>query len=199
MNDDRMREATGRGEAEWFDTIDADGLREADHSVIAAHLHDRYGLSSWWSQTVTVEYEKAVGRRVLGQTADGRFQVGVNRSLPADPAVLWETLESPEALELILGTVGRTGGFHALRGESGGVDFETTTYRPGSHVRLRFRMPDWSESSILQIRVTAKDTGGSTLSFHHEKLPDAAARADMKDRWIAAADGIGALTAGLGP
>jgi uncharacterized protein YndB with AHSA1/START domain len=37
--------------------------------------------------------------------------------------------------------------------------------------RLQWQPPEWSSHSILQIRLTPKAEGKTTISFHQEKLP----------------------------
>ena len=74
-SDESVRTATGRAWREWFDTLDGSGAREGDHKEIVAHLQRRHlqrrhhKADAWWRQTIAVEYERAVGGRVVGETA----------------------------------------------------------------------------------------------------------------------------------
>jgi uncharacterized protein YndB with AHSA1/START domain len=160
-------------------------LADAPHKQIADFLHRECGQSYWWAQEVTVSYEKRVGRRVLGQTQDGRFQIGVSKTIPASAETVWSYLESDAGREALFSGAG--GGFAELAELDGttpeGAHVQTTTYVPSSHIRMRWQSPDWDSPSILQIRVTAKSDSKCTVSFHQEKLPSQVAREAMRDRW----------------
>jgi Activator of Hsp90 ATPase homolog 1-like protein len=78
ITSDTVREATGRGWQEWFETLDEAGAKEWDHKGIVAHLeHERPEASSWWRQSITVAYERARGMRAVGQTADAGGEIRV--------------------------------------------------------------------------------------------------------------------------
>lgn len=193
MNNDTVRKATGRSFTQWFEVIESAGISSAPHKTIAEYLAALDGVSFWWAQSITVEYEKAVGRRVKGQTASGDFQVGVSKTLPVSTEVLWAFLESEKGLALLLSggnSVDSPAGsgvldsLMSLDGSTGdGLRVYTTTFHEGSHLRLQYTEPGWAAHSILQIRVRAAATGKTTLSFHQEKLPDMSARETMKTRW----------------
>lgn len=197
MNDQAIVEATGASLDQWADRIEEAGLGHASHKAIVDHLHRSHSVSYWWAQEITVEYEKRIGRRVVGQTQDGLFQVGVSKTLNAPAGAVWRYLESEAGRTALFGSA--SGGFAevaALEGEdANGVRVKTTTYVPESHVRMQWQRPDWIDASILQIRVTKKASSKSTLSFHQEKLPSEVARHEMRERWrnvcAAIADGLG--------
>jgi uncharacterized protein YndB with AHSA1/START domain len=204
MNDQAVERATGRSLAQWFDAITRAGKEEAPHKEIADLLHDRHGVSAWWAQEITVEYERRAGRRVLGQTQDGLFQVGVNKTIDAPAAQVWGFLQSPAGLALLAadpeGPVGSSpvgGGerrgpslpsglrtLEALDGSSpSGVHLRTTTFEAGSHVRLQWQRRRWARRAILQVRVTPKTEAKTLLSFHQEKLPSEEDRREMREHW----------------
>lgn len=58
---------TDRMLSEWFTLLDAWGARDRSHTDIARWLNTEQGVDAWWSQDITVRYEKHIGRRVLGQ------------------------------------------------------------------------------------------------------------------------------------
>jgi hypothetical protein len=82
LDDAAVINATGRSLGDWFATLDEAGARTRSHKEIARLLHDELGVPSWWSQMVTVEYERAIGRRQTGQSASGEYRTTVSRSLP---------------------------------------------------------------------------------------------------------------------
>ena len=163
-----MLKATGKTPEQWFAIIEKSGKSERPHSEIACYLYEEQNISYWWAQQITVDYEKFIGRRMTGQTEDGRFQIGVNKTVSASKDALWDYLCSEDGLSLLCNE---------------GAEAEITTSKSNSHFRMRWRMPAWSSHSILQVRVTDKGKGKTTLSFHQEKLPDAKARESMRERW----------------
>jgi uncharacterized protein YndB with AHSA1/START domain len=197
MNEQAFEQATGRSRSEWFEIIRSSGKTDPSHKEIADYLHDAHGVSSWWAQEITVEYEKHIGRRVLGQTQDGLFQIGVSKTIPAPAGKVWNLLKSAEGINLITsnpevdpppGGAGSAPGtpaaLDALEEQSTtGIQATTTTFTAGSHVRMRWQLPGWPTYSILQIRVTPKSETRTTLAFHQEKLPSREARDKMQTHW----------------
>lgn len=185
--DDGIEAATGATLEQWARRLEEAGLGGAGHAEIAAWFEDQGGLSPWWSQQAAVLYERAYRGRPLGMTADGTFQMGASRTFPCSAQRLWEVLESERSLGLIR--------------EPSSVPLRYTVRTEGSHFRIRWRGEGWPRDSTLQVRVVPKGPASSTLTFHHEGLPDAGARAAMLARWKAALDEIGAMidTEGLVP
>ena len=50
--------------------------------------------------------------------------------------------------------------------------------------QVRAAREDWLQRSTLQLRVIPAQSG-TTVAFHHERLPDGAAREQMHDHWPA--------------
>jgi uncharacterized protein YndB with AHSA1/START domain len=208
MNDQAVERATGRSPGQWIALIRDAGKGDASHKAIADFLHEAHGVSYWWAQELTVEYERRTGRRVPGQTQDGLFQIGVSRTLDAPPGEVWEALCSASAIRL-LGEDPEAGAspagsqasrplpglasLDALDGQSpSGVYLRTTTFEAGSHVRIQWRQPAWKTHTILQVRLTPKTDSRTILSFHQEKLPTEQARQKMREHWSRVAGEIAA-------
>ncbi|HET9545067.1 MAG TPA: DUF4287 domain-containing protein, partial [Gaiellaceae bacterium] len=81
-SEDALVAATGRRWKEWFAVLDAWGANERKHGEIARRLRSEHGVPGWWSQTVTVGYERARGLRVKHERPDG-FSVSVSRTVAA--------------------------------------------------------------------------------------------------------------------
>ena len=185
--------ATGKAPAEWQAVLDAAGARDWPHPRIVAWLHETHGLSGWWGQSVTVGYERAIGRRILGQTADAGFQIGVRRTVAAPAEAVWRLLLSPEGRALWLGTAEPAAlapgvAYQTPDGTSG----EIRVVKPGDRLRLTRRRPDDAASSTVQIALQPGEAR-TVITFHHEKLPDAAARESMRAHWRGVADRFVAL------
>lgn len=87
-SDDSLRAATGRGWDEWCDIIDAWPGHSGGHTAIATYVRDEHGVDGWWSQTVTVGYERITGLRLPYQRPNGTFNAGKSRTVKAEAAIL---------------------------------------------------------------------------------------------------------------
>jgi hypothetical protein len=106
-SDDALVAATGRGWNEWFTLLDAWGAAERKHSEIARQLRSEHGVPGWWSQTVTVGYERARGLRAKHERPDG-FSVSVSRTVAASAERLYASFaDERERNELVPGLVPR--------------------------------------------------------------------------------------------
>jgi hypothetical protein len=92
LTDESVRAGTGRGWDEWCDVIDAWHGRGDGHTAIASWLQNEHGVDSWWSQSVTVGYERITGLRLKHQQPDGTFAAGRSRTVVVDPRALREML-----------------------------------------------------------------------------------------------------------
>jgi hypothetical protein len=82
-SDASLRKNTGRTWPEWIAVLDAWGAEAKPHRDIARWLNRDRGVDGWWSQQITVGYEIAIGRRVVGQRSDGRFSATATRTMAA--------------------------------------------------------------------------------------------------------------------
>jgi hypothetical protein len=80
MSDAAVAAKTGKTWAEWVRALNAAGAARMTHREIAQHLGKKLGVRSWWSQMVTVGYERLTGRREKGQTTGG-YSVSASRRM----------------------------------------------------------------------------------------------------------------------
>jgi uncharacterized protein YndB with AHSA1/START domain len=188
--DESLRAATGRTWDEWEALLDARGAAELPHGRIVALLADGLVDSGWWRQAVAVGYEKRKGKRALGQTADGLFQVGVRRTLPMAHGAAWRLVTSAEGVRAWLGDAPglalEKGATYTTRDGAAG---EVRVVQPGSHFRVTWRPPGWARPSTIQVRVIPAGER-TTLSFHEERLPGAAEREERRRHFEAALDAL---------
>ena len=71
VSDAAVQRATGKSWDEWFALLDAWQGKTHNHTEIARHVHETYGIDGWWAQSVTVGYERARGMRALHERPDG--------------------------------------------------------------------------------------------------------------------------------
>lgn len=104
LSDQTIRRGTGRGWDEWCDLIEAFPGRHDGHAAIASHLSGEHGLDAWWSQGVTVGYERIAGLRLPHQMPDGTFTANKSRTVVADIEVLRAgLLDDEQRLDLFPG------------------------------------------------------------------------------------------------
>src|SRR5262249_32186840 len=68
MADAAVKAKTGKDWAGWFGLLDRAGAKKLEHKQIAQVLRKDHGVPSWWSQMVTVEYERSRGMRERHET-----------------------------------------------------------------------------------------------------------------------------------
>jgi Domain of unknown function (DUF4287) len=148
--------ATGRELRDWFALLDEHEATRWSHTEIARWLRDEQGVAGWWSQFVTVAYERVRGLREVHQTANG-FEAGASRTFALAAAELFDALHE------------------RLTAEAVGV---RTATPPRS---ARYDLPE----GRMHLVVDGKGDGKATAHLVHHKLADGAAVARHKARWRA--------------
>ena len=161
-SDEVIRRRTGRGWEEWFDLLDDSGAIAKPHREIARWLQSEHGIDGWSAQSVTVSYERARGRRAVGEHADG-FAITASKTVAVPVERLYDAFVDESLRERWLPD-GR------LR--------ERTATRPRS---ARF---DWGDGETrVVVGFTAKGDAKSVVDVEHARLPDAAEAERMKAFW----------------
>ncbi len=121
--------------------------------------------------------------KVVGQTRDAGFQIGVRKTVAVPAETVWNFLFSEEGLTTWLGKI-------SLENFELGKPFKTEeeiegkikVFKRNSHVRLSWKPKRWTNTSALQIRVIPSKEK-TTISFHQDKLLDSKQRDEMKKYW----------------
>ena len=71
ISDEAVKAKTGKFRKEWLSLLDSIEAYKMSHKDIARYLYEKYQISSWWSQMVTVMYEKEKGLRDKHERPDG--------------------------------------------------------------------------------------------------------------------------------
>jgi len=95
VNDEVITAQTERSWDDWCDLVEAWPGHVDGHPAIAAYVEREHGLDGWWSQCVTVGYERIVGLRLPYQRADGTFTAGKSMTVAVDAARLRAMLLDP--------------------------------------------------------------------------------------------------------
>lgn len=172
MSDEAIRRRSGRGWQEWFKLLDESGAAEKSHAEIARWLKQEAGISGWDAQGITVSYERARGRRKVGEGPSG-FSASVSRTVNAPVGTLFDAFVKEDVRRRWLPDA-------TLR--------ERTATRPKS---ARF---DWEDGRTRLIAYfTAKGEDKSAVAIEHEKLADAEEAAELKAFWRERLDALKAL------
>ena len=165
ISEPKLVEATGKTWDQWFGILDRWGGTKHTHIEIARHLADDLGAPMWWTQTITVEYERARGMRVKYQRPDGVFAVSSSKTVPAPVAEAYAAVVDDDRRSVWL--------------TDGKMMFRTGTDERSEHF-------DW-DGGPTRVHVWFVDKGGSktTVAVEHERL-DGADEAELaKAAWKA--------------
>jgi hypothetical protein len=88
MSNNAVYRRTGRTWQEWFAILDALGAINMKHKEIAQSLYQKYRVSAWWSQMITVTYEQERGLRDKHQKPDG-YAISVSKVVPGPVDILY--------------------------------------------------------------------------------------------------------------
>lgn len=159
-SDATVKERTGRDWAAWIKFLDARDAATKPHREIA-ELVASVGTSDWWSQTVTVGYERIRGLRDIGQRRGGGYEINKSRTFRVPVSELY-------------------GAFANARRRKGWLPDKVAVRSPRPNKALRFEMGDGTTAVIWFL---PKGAGKSAAGVQHVKLPDRATATRMKTWW----------------
>jgi hypothetical protein len=182
VSDAKCRERTGRSLADWYRVLDAYGAATKGHTASARHLREEHGVSAWYSQGITVAYERARGLRAVNQRSDGSFAISVSRTLAADvsravAAIQREGLRSrwlpavDPALRRALVAGLRAGRFRYRRDRSAHLTYP------------------WGKTGV-EISLEPRPGGRSRVSVTSRRLPGSGVVAERRVAWRTALDAL---------
>jgi hypothetical protein len=168
MSDETLKEKSGRASAEWFRILDKAGAGKWEHRQIAAYLRDKQKVSPWWSQMISVEYERARGIRQKFQKCDGRFSASASRTISVPLGKLFEAWADARLRRKWLAE----------------ADMEVTKTTKNKYFRAKWD----GGKSRLSVGFYAKGPGKSQVAVDHERLADSKECARIKEYWSGALD-----------
>jgi hypothetical protein len=174
MSDGKVHARTGRTWAEWVLVLDRIRAAEMPHREIALHVSS-LGVPDWWTQTVTVGYERIRGLRQRGQRRDGAFEASKSRTFDVPVGVLFDAFANART-----------------RREWLPDDIAVRSANRPKRMRIA-----WHDATTVQVEFAAKSPRRSSVAIQHQKLPDRAAAEAAKNAWTARFERLrGMLTAG---
>jgi hypothetical protein len=168
MSNEAVKAKTGCDWNRWVSALDRHGAAELPHREIARLVHEKYKIGDWWTQTVTVGYERIRGLRAIGQRRDGAYEASKSRTLPAAAPVVYRA-------------------FRDVRVRRRWLEAPVTirAAQPGKSLRLGM-----DDGTIVGVYLTAKGKAKTAVAIQHMKLKDKAAADRLKGLW---AERLGAL------
>ncbi len=161
-----IKKATGKSWQEWFAVLHEMKAGELSHKAIARKLCDVYNVEGWWAQSITVEFERTIGRREVGQTCDGDYQASASKTV---------TGNMDQALKAWKKYVGNARDFN-------GIAFANEP-RTSKTDKWRYWRVDLADQTKVTIVIGDKGAGKAYLAANHEKLPDKKAVDQWKAYW----------------
>ena len=162
MSDEAVKAKTGCTWERWVHALDHHGAETMTHSEIAALVSKTYKVGSWWTQTVTVGYERIKGLRARGQRRDGTYEATKSRTFGVPVATLHRAFADSATRSKWL--------------DESGVKVRTSI--PPKSIRLGF-----VDGSIVAVGFTPKGDAKSMAALSHAKLPSKEAAEQVRKYW----------------
>jgi uncharacterized protein YndB with AHSA1/START domain len=175
MSDAAVKAKTGCTWERWVWALDRAKADKWPHREVAKYIGEKYKMSSWWSQTVTVGYERIKGLRAIGQRRDGSFEATKSRTLSVPLPRLYRAFSDKRWRSRWLGRV-------------------DITVR--SATRERSMRIIWSDGTLVQAMFFRKGAGRSQVQIQHGRFQDRPAADGMRRFWGERLDALGELLLG---
>lgn len=199
ISDQAVRTKTGKGWEEWFRILDRFDVKKHGHKAAAKHLSEKHGVSDWWCQMITVQYERERGLREVNQRPDG-YQLSVSRVIAAPVGRAWDALATTKGLNAWF--------THSAKqefvegGEYSNGDGDHGVFRRiNDHKNIRFT---WNSKhhkpgSVVEVRFYPKGDDKCQVVLQHMKLASKKEVDDLREAWSWALDSLRSyLEAGKG-
>ncbi len=169
MSDAALKAKTGCTWERWVHALDRVKAHMWPHRRIAEYVHAKYRTPDWWSQTVTVGYERIKGLRAIGQRRDGGFETSKSKTFAVPLAHLYRAFSDARTRARWLPD----------------VSLQVRTARANKSMRIT-----WADRTSVEIGFFGKGAAKSQVAVQHSKLADHAAATRLKQYWT---ERLGAL------
>jgi hypothetical protein len=172
MSDAVIKEKTGCTWERWVKTLDQFGAEKMSHREIATIVNEKWKVDGWWSQTVTVGYERIKGLRERGQRRDGTYEASKSRTFNVPVATLYDAWANTVIRKRWLD----------------GADVKVRTATAPKSMRL-----GWNDGTIIAVGFYPKGKSKSSVAIQHTKLSDRETADNLKKYWTERLDALGEL------
>jgi hypothetical protein len=178
LSDASSLKKTGHDLAHWYQVLDTFGAVEKGHTAAARHLNAVHGVDGWYSQGITVSYERERGVRGVNQRCDGAWEVSVSKTIAATRAQLVKAFtDARKRHEWISEADPKLAAAMA----KGLADKKSKGWvvRPDGLARYRYKWDD----TVVQLYAYPKPGGKLALTVQHTKLTNGDAVELYRAQW----------------
>ena len=190
IGDEAVGNRTGKNWNQWFSILDKWGAMEKGHKAMAEYLHTKHAVSPWWSQTVTIRYERERGLRVVGQKGKN-FEVSVQRTIGTTVKKAFEAWTEPKILNKWFTTKAKVdlkvGGKYSNSDKDKG---ECKVIVPGKRLRFTWENEEHCPDTVVEVTFTPQKGGKVAVRVTHFLLKNTRQRDEMKSGWSWALDSL---------
>jgi len=163
IGDAAVKKATGCDWKSWIWHLDKAGCATMSHKEIAALVYERWPkIGGWWSQMVTVGYERAKGLRAKHQVARG-WSVSSTKTIGVPVKTLFLAWKDPKKRAAWL------------------ADHRFTVRKATAPKSMRITWVDGKTN--VDVGFTSKGARKSTVAVQHAKLASAKDVAKKRAYW----------------
>ncbi|HMS54414.1 MAG TPA: SRPBCC domain-containing protein [Fimbriimonadaceae bacterium] len=195
---ERVAEATGKSRDEWFEILRTLDVGTIGHTVAASILVNDYGVGSWWSQQIVIDFEQAEGLRKPGQRSGGKFAVNVSRTLNRPIEECLALIASPDGwnkwfthdaeIDLREGGHYRTGDGDKGRVLRVPVIAPANSYGERARFEFTWEHPRHTPGSRVAIQLIEKGPDKIQVALTHDRIAFEEEMLDLKAGWTTALD-----------
>ncbi|HKS07264.1 MAG TPA: hypothetical protein VJR92_13235 [Gemmatimonadaceae bacterium] len=172
ISDEAIKKNTGCGWEKWVYVLDKAGAAGMKHRDVANLVHTKWKVPDWWTQTVTVGYERIKGKRAIGQRMDGTYEATKSKTFAVSATTLFRAWKNNATRKRWM--------------DGAGESLRSST----APKALRFA---WSDGSVVVIGITSKGIGKSSVAVQHGKLPSRDSADRLKKYWSDRLEALGQI------
>ncbi len=171
MSDATIQKKTGHTWAEWVEILDAFGGKDKPHRDVAEHVFS-LGVPGWWSQSVTVGYERIRGLRAVGQRRSGSWEANKSKTFPVSVETLFDAFANARTRKRWLGD----------------IKLKVRTATKPKSIRIT-----WDDGTSVAVWFQAKGAAKSIGGVQHVNLASKEDADRRKKFWSERLDALGTL------
>jgi hypothetical protein len=162
ISDAVLKSKTGCTWERWVKALDRVAAHAWSHRKIADYVHDKYKVPGWWTQAVTVGYERIKGLRSIGRRRGGGFEATKSKTFGVPLPRLYRAFHNRSTRTRWLP----------------GVDVTVRTATRDKSMRIT-----WPDQTSVDMYFTSRRAAKSQVQIQHRKLPDRGAMTRMQHYW----------------
>lgn len=172
MSDRSIEKRTGCTWEKWVQALDYAGAADWSHRATAEYVQRTWKVSDWWSQAVTVGYERIKGMRQIGQRMSGAFEATKSKTIAAPAAKVHRAFTDSRIRRKWLDT-----------------PVEIRKAAAGKSVRMT-----WPDGTSVEVWLDPKGAAKTSTAITHGKLKDKADVDARKRFWAERLNELAQLT-----